>query len=84
MGKSRNIEANVSPSTRRKFTEKRKLATQHVGPIMPGEKKVPTIEFSEIIKDEKKATLRAARHYAHLVGIRAKRAKEAADSVENG
>lgn len=67
--------------------EECKLATQHVGPVMPLQKEVPTIEFREITKEEKNfkayATLRAARSDARLVGIRAKRAKEAAESAEN-
>ena len=66
--------------------EECKLATQHAGPIMPLKKEVPTIEFREITKDEKNfkayATLRNARSDARLVGIRAKRAKEAAEAVD--
>ncbi|EDW57827.1 60S ribosomal protein L13 [Drosophila novamexicana] len=66
--------------------EECKLATQLQGPIMPLKKEQPVVEFREVTKDEKKfkafATLRKARTDARLVGIRAKRAKEAAESEE--
>ncbi|EDW28436.1 GL18951 [Drosophila persimilis] len=66
--------------------EECKLATQLRGPIMPIKAEKPVVEFREVTKDEKKfkafATLRKARTDARLVGIRAKRAKEAAESEE--
>ncbi|KAM8715881.1 hypothetical protein ACLKA7_002857 [Drosophila subpalustris] len=66
--------------------EECKLATQLQGPVMPLKKEKPVVEFREVTKDEKKfkafATLRKARTDARLVGIRAKKAKEAAESEE--
>ncbi|KAH8329240.1 hypothetical protein KR074_006026 [Drosophila pseudoananassae] len=67
--------------------EECKLATQLKGPIMPIKNEQPAVvEFRDVTKDEKKfqafATLRKARTDARLVGIRAKRAKEAAESED--
>nr|ACK44340.1 ribosomal protein L13 [Drosophila silvestris] len=66
--------------------EECKLATQLTGRIMPLKKEQPSVEFRDVTQDEKKfmafATLRKARTDARLVGIRAKRAKEAAESEE--
>ncbi|EDW03124.1 60S ribosomal protein L13 [Drosophila grimshawi] len=66
--------------------EECKLATQLTGRVMPLKKEQPAIEFRDVTQDEKKfmafATLRKARTDARLVGIRAKRAKEAAESEE--
>ncbi|XP_030376772.1 60S ribosomal protein L13 [Scaptodrosophila lebanonensis] len=66
--------------------EECKLATQLRGTVMPIKNEKPVIEFREITSDEKKfkafATLRKARTDARLVGIRAKRAKEAAENEE--
>ncbi|XP_023177536.1 60S ribosomal protein L13 [Drosophila hydei] len=67
--------------------EECKLATQLQGPVMPLKKELPTVvEFRDVTQDEKKfkafATLRKARTDARLVGIRAKKAKEAAESEE--
>ena len=65
--------------------EECKLATQLRGPVMPIKNETPVIEYREITADEKKfkafATLRKARTDARLVGIRAKRAKEAAENA---
>ena len=66
--------------------EECKLATQLKGTVMPLKKDQPSVECSEIIKDEKKfkafATLRKARSDARLVGIRAKKTKEAAENAD--
>ncbi|XP_016965086.1 60S ribosomal protein L13 [Drosophila biarmipes] len=67
--------------------EECKLATQLKGPVMPITNEQPAVvEFRDVTKEEKKfkafATLRKARTDARLVGIRAKRAKEAAESED--
>lgn len=71
--------------------EERKLATQLKGPVMPIKNAAPVIEMREITESEKKFSafkaLRQARTNAKLWGIRAKKAKEAAeggDDVKGG
>lgn len=67
--------------------EERKTATQHKGPVLPIVKPAAEIEFRQITDEEKKFnayhTLRRARVDARLVGVRAKKAKEAAENLEN-
>ena len=66
--------------------EECKLATQLKGPVMPLKKEEPVIEFREVTAKEKKfnafATIAKARSDARLVGVRAKRAKEAAENED--
>lgn len=68
--------------------EERAVATQLKGKIQPIVKVQPAVEFRAITDEEKKFaafhTLRRARVDARLVGIRAKRAKENAEAVEEG
>uniref|UniRef100_T1GQR6 Large ribosomal subunit protein eL13 n=1 Tax=Megaselia scalaris TaxID=36166 RepID=T1GQR6_MEGSC len=64
-----------------------KLATQHVGPIIPVKKDFPTIELREITKEEKKFkaynTLRVAPSDARLIGISTKHTKETTGKRSN-
>jgi len=68
--------------------EERKVATQLKGKLMPIVKSEPAMEFRKITEEEKHFsafhTLRRARVDARLVGIRAKRARENAEAVEEG
>lgn len=67
--------------------EERKVASQFTGPILPIQKTTPAVEFREITDYEKKfssfSTLRKARQDARLVGIRAKRLKDATDNPDD-
>lgn len=67
--------------------EERKLATQYKGPVMPIKNAAPEIEYRELTDKEKKfsafKSLRQARTNAKLCGIRAKKAREAAEAQEN-
>ena len=67
--------------------EETKLATQLKGKLMPITKEVPEIEVRPVTAEEKKfkafATLRKHRTDARMVGIRAKRAKESAETPDD-
>lgn len=67
--------------------EERKVATQLKGTVMPIVKPVPVIESRKITDAEKKFSvfgcLRQARSDARMVGIRAKRLKDATDNPED-
>lgn len=67
--------------------EERKVASQFTGAILPIQKSTPAIEFREISEYEKRfssfSTLRKARQDARLVGIRAKRLKDATDNPDD-
>ena len=67
--------------------EERKLATQLKGPIMPITNEKATVEFRQIKDKEKRYSaflaVKQARIFARTVGIRAKKAKEAADTENN-
>lgn len=65
-----------------------KLATQVKGEVMPVGHKTPAKAKARVISEEEKkvsvyVTLRKARADARLVGIRAKRIKEAAENPED-
>ncbi|KAB0405021.1 hypothetical protein E2I00_013553, partial [Balaenoptera physalus] len=87
---ARTIGISVDPRRRNKCTEslqanaeELKLATQLTGPVMPI-RNVYKKEKARVITEEEKnfkafASLRMARANARLFGIRAKRAKEAAE-----
>lgn len=66
--------------------EERKLATQLTGQVMPIKNAEPVIEFREITDKEKAFSafkaIRQARTNAKLIGIRAKKAREAAENEE--
>ena len=66
--------------------EERKLATQYKGTVLPIVKAAPEVEYRPITEEERKFnafhTLRRARVDERLVGIRAKKAKEAAENAE--
>lgn len=66
--------------------EERKLATQLTGHVMPIKNAEPVIEFREITEKEKSFSafkaIRQARTNAKLIGIRAKKAREAAEADE--
>lgn len=67
--------------------EERKLATQLKGDIMPIKNAAPVVELREITDEERKFSafkaLRQARTNAKLWGIRAKKAKEAAENADD-
>nr|QBH73319.1 putative cold induced protein [Thermobia domestica] len=82
------IHANKKLRKGEATEEERKLASQLTGPVMPIKQPTAKTKARKITDEEKKfsafTALRKARADSRLVGIRQKRAKEAAENPDEG